>query len=95
MPFDKLYWLRIGSGALAGALAYYVSSLDMGNALYNGITVAIGIFLVTYYLARYGLYRKLGKEYFTKFYTTGIGGYIMVFLFTWILLFTETASGAV
>lgn len=92
MPFDKLYWLRIGFGAVGGAFAYYVSLLDLQNALMDGITVAIGFFLVSYYLARYAMYRKLGREYFTKFYTTGIGGYIMIFLFTWILLFTMLSA---
>lgn len=91
MPFDKLYWLRIGFGAVAGALADWISGLDTPNALWNGITVALGFYLASYYLARYVLYRKLGREYFGKFYTTGIGGFVMVFIFTWIALFTLSA----
>lgn len=88
MLFDKLYWLRIGFGAIAGVLADLISILDMTNAFWNGVTVAIGLYLASYYIARYVMYKKTGKEYFSKFYTTGIGGFIMVFLFTWILLFT-------
>ena len=88
MLFDKLYWLRIGLGALAGVLADWVSVLDAPNALWNGVTVALGCYLVSYYVARYAIYRKTDKKYFSKFYTTGIGGFIMVFLFTWIILFT-------
>ncbi len=88
MLFDKLYWIRIGFGAIAGVLADWVSGLDTSQALWNGLTVAIGFYLASYYIARYALYRRTGKEYFSKFYTTAIGGYVMVFLFTWILLFT-------
>ena len=86
--FDKLYWFRIGLAFVAGILAFYVSRLDLVDSLWNGITVGLGFYLISYYVARYGFYRKLGKEYFGKFYTTGIGGFAMVFLFTWILSFT-------
>jgi uncharacterized membrane protein YeaQ/YmgE (transglycosylase-associated protein family) len=91
VPFDKLYWIRIGFGAIAGILADWVSGLDASNALWNGITVGLGFYLASYYLARYGVYRKSDGGNFSKFYTTGIGGFIMVFLFTWILLFTLNA----
>ncbi len=88
MPFDKLYWFRIGFGVVAGVLADVVSGLDTANALWNGMTVGIAFYLLTYYAARYVLYRGLGKEHFSKMYTTGVGSFIMAFLFTWILLFT-------
>ncbi len=74
----------------AGALAWYISNLDMANALWNGATVAMGFYIASFYVARYAMYRKLGREYLTKFYTTGIGAFIMIFLFTWIALFTYT-----
>ncbi len=92
MPFDKLYWFRAVIAVAAGALAQYISMLDMTNALWNGATVALGFYIVSYYVARYVMYRKLGREYFTKFYTTGIGAFIMIFLFTWIILFTYAGA---
>jgi hypothetical protein len=73
---------------VAGALAYFVSRLDAVDSLWNGITVGLGFYLISYYTARYGFYRKTGREYLSKFYTTGIGGFALVFLFTWILSFT-------
>ena len=82
-------------GLAAGLLAYYVSILDAVDSLWNGVTVGLGFYLISYYAARYGLYRKLGKEYFSKYYTIGIGGYALVFLFTWILSFTLVHYGAV
>ena len=74
-------------------LAYALFShtpVDMNNTT-NGILVAVIVYLLTYYLARYAWYRKLSTEYLSKLYTTGIGGYIMLFVFTWILLFTVSS----
>ena len=73
---------------MAGMLAYVVSELDAVDSLWNGLTIGLGFYLVSYYVARYAMYRKLGREYFSKFYSTGIGIFILIFLFTWILLFT-------
>jgi hypothetical protein len=75
-------------GAVAGVFAAWVSGLDAANAFWNGITIGLALYVVSFYLARYAFYRRLGKEYFNKIYTTGIGGFVMIFLFTWILLFT-------
>ncbi len=88
--FTKLYWLRIVSGVLAGVAAFvFFSGTPVNfNNTSNGILIGIIGFLLTYYLARYALYRKVEREYFSKLYTTGIGGYIMLFIFTWILCFT-------
>jgi hypothetical protein len=83
-PFDKLYWLRIGLGVLGGVAAYRVFGVDY----VNGLLVGVIFYLASYYLARYIWFRKLERQDVGKIYSTGIGGYILVFLFTWILLFT-------
>ncbi|MDV3277348.1 MAG: hypothetical protein LYZ69_02635 [Nitrososphaerales archaeon] len=88
--FGKLYWLRNGTGVLAGLVAYVFFSQTpvRFDSTSNGVLVGIVVYLLTYYLARYVWYRKIDSQFFSKLYTTGIGGYIMLFLFTWILLFT-------
>ncbi|MDV3244031.1 MAG: hypothetical protein LYZ66_02500 [Nitrososphaerales archaeon] len=86
-PFDKLYWLRIGCGVLAGVVAYYVFQLP-GLDYRDGILVGLFVYLLTYYVARYGWYRKIEADKLTQLYSTGIGGYVMLFLFTWMLLLT-------
>lgn len=86
-PFDKLYWLRIVCGIGAGALSEYIWKLP-GFDWTIGITFGLLVYLLTYYGARYLWYRKLEPSKLTKLYTTGIGSYVMVFLFTWILLAT-------
>jgi hypothetical protein len=88
--FAKLYWMRIGTGVLAGVLAFVFFSQTPVNFddTSNGILLGVIVYLLTYYAARYVWFRRVSTEYFSKLYTTGIGGYIMLFIFTWILLFT-------
>ena len=76
--------MRISLGVLGGLAAYEVFGLDY----VNGLLVGVMFYLASYYLARYLWFRQLNRNDVGKIYSTGIGGYIMVFLFTWILLFT-------
>lgn len=85
-PFDKLYWLRVGFGALAGFLANWLFSPTLDYI--DGILVGLIVYLLSYYVARYGWYRSLERKDMGKLYTTGVGIFVMIFLFTWILLFT-------
>jgi hypothetical protein len=90
MPgFDKLYWLRIGLAAVAGFTAQTLVSADYTT----GLTIGIAVYLASYYVARFTWYRALDNKSQGKVYTTGIGGFVMVFLFTWILLYTLTVAG--
>ena len=87
--FDKLYWSRIGLAAVAGVLAEVFAGTDWTS----GVSVGILFYLVSYYVARFTWYKGLGRAGQGKIYTTGYGGFIMIFLFTWILFFTLQASG--
>ena len=80
--------MRIGLGVLGGLTAYRVFGLDY----LDGLLVGVIFYLASYYLARYIWFRKLDKADVGKIYSTGIGGYIMVFLFTWILIFTLVSA---
>jgi len=86
-PFDKLYWLRIACGIGAGVLAEYVWTIPVVGWA-NAAAVGVLVYLVTFYGARYGWYRKLEPSKLGKVYTTGVGSYVMLFIFTWILLAT-------
>lgn len=61
----------------------------------NGLAVGVGVYLASYYIARYLWYRGVGQEWLGKIYSTGIGGYFLVFLFTWMLSFTLQNAGLV
>ncbi len=74
-------------GLMGGALAEQVPS-----AYYSyGISIGILVYLVSFYIARYGWFRKLEREQISKLYTTGLAVYVGLFLFSWILLFTLSA----
>jgi hypothetical protein len=86
-PFDKLYWLRFGCGIVSGVAADYIWKLPQ-IGWYNAITVALLAYLLTYYGARYTWYRKLEASKQGKIFTTGVGSFVMLFIFTWVLLAT-------
>jgi hypothetical protein len=88
-PFDKLYWLRIGLGALGGFLAKTIFTPSLTQADYvDGALLGFIVYFASYYIARFAWYRHLEQANLSKLYTTGIGGFIMIFLFTWMLCFT-------
>ena len=84
-PVVQLYWLRVALGIVAGAitavLAALFGSMSDITTLVNGITVALLIYFVTYYIIR-GFYKnKIEKQ--SKILSTAIGMYF----FTWIAFF--------
>ncbi len=87
---DKLYWVRISLGVLAGLVAYFVFSRRAlpGSDYANAISVAILIYLASYYVARYRWFKKAAPSEVSKIYTTGLFGFVMLFIFVWILFFT-------
>jgi hypothetical protein len=89
MAFDKLYWLRIGFAALGALMAEELVGTDYAS----GVSIGIGMYLISYYLARFTWYKGADKAIQAKVYSTGWGGYIMGFLFLWTLLFTLKSVG--
>ncbi len=89
-PLDKLYWSRVVLGISAGISSAYLGLLSTNtnapnpNALY-GVALAVGVYFISYLLARSGLGIEHEVKQKWKFITTGIGSYIMLFLFSWIL----------
>lgn len=101
---DKIYWSRAGLGVVGGALAELLtgckfelstsgaySGACVGGAspdYSTGVLIGLFLFLASYYFFRATLGKNLGKDEQRKIYTSGIGSYAMLFLFTWILLFS-------
>jgi len=77
----------VASGILAGVVAEFIWKLP-GFDWTIGITLGLLVYLLTYYGARYAWYRKLETSKLGKVYTTGIGSFVILFIFTWILLAT-------
>ena len=59
----------------------------------TGVSIGMAVYLVTFYLARFTWYKGSSREVQGKVYTTGIGGFVLVFLFTWMLFFTLQTVG--
>jgi len=78
----------VGLAALAG----FTADVLVGTDYASGISIGIAFYLVSYYLARFTWYKGLGREGQGKIYTTAIGSFVMVFLFSWILFFTLQAA---
>jgi len=83
---NVIYIIRIGLGALAALLATLVVDLKAGDPLINGITVALAVYILTYYLLKMQFSSKVEKE--SKVLTMGIGIYFFVFVFCWVLFTT-------
>ena len=101
--FDKIYWLRAGLGALGGVSAELLTGCKVlipppakGAACVNGLSpdystgILIGLFLslATFYLLKWTVGKGLAKDQERKLYTTGVGSFLMLFIFSWVLLFT-------
>jgi TRAP-type C4-dicarboxylate transport system permease large subunit len=76
--------MRLAFGVAAGVVAQFLFAADY----VDGILIGILFYLVSFYAARYAWYRGLDQKLISKLYTTGIGGYVMTYLFVYILLFT-------
>jgi hypothetical protein len=55
---------------------------------YYGIYIAIVIYFVSYYFAKYTILKGIAPKDKNRLFTQGIGTYIMMFIFTWILFNT-------
>jgi hypothetical protein len=85
-----LAWIRVGLGAASGAISgiFGFTGTNPPNVdpnTYYGIYIAIFVYIASYYLAKYPMGLGIMQKDRTKMVTQGIGSFIMVFLFTWIL----------
>ena len=84
---DKVFWLRIGfailAGLIAGGLGFLSINKDMNPA--GGVGIGFLLYIISYIVARSMYSKKVPKDDRRKLFTTGIGAYIFMFLFIWIL----------
>ncbi len=96
----KIYWLRVALGAVAGLAsaglvflwqsitpsATILSLIGSFNTLLNGITIALFVYLVSYYILKARYASKLEKQ--SKIMTMGI----FIYFFTWLIIWVLTLS---
>jgi len=86
-PLDILYWIRACLGAVAGGLCTLVGLFNpLYNNLLGGLSLALLIYMLTNYVLRQIFIGKVEKA--SQVLTTGIGAYFLVWIVTWVLLFS-------
>jgi uncharacterized membrane protein YfcA len=89
-PLAIIYWSRLVLAIIAAAISTVVA-LSFGerglNTFLNGLTIALLVYLVTYYLFYKPQFRdKVEKQ--NKLMTQGIGIYFFAWLVSWVLIYT-------
>ena len=86
---DKLFWLRIAIAIIAGASATFLFEgiEDDEEHRWSSIAYMIVIFIITCFIAK-GMKINFPKSDRKKLVTTGIGSYIFMYLFSWIMTYT-------
>ena len=77
--------MRIGFGVVAGILAGALGYLSANPLAFRGIGVGFMIYFVSYIVARFSFTKVLPPADYKKMITTGMAGYMFIFLFVWIL----------
>lgn len=85
---DKLFWIRIGMAAMAGTLATFMfESIDGEERRWVSIGFMIIVFIASCVVGK-GMNIGLPRSDRKKLVTTGIGSYVFIYLFVWILTYT-------
>ena len=86
---DILFWLRIGFALIGGAIATFLFEgiEDSEEHRWSSIAFMIVLFIVTCFIAK-GMKINFPKSDRKKLVTTGIGSYIFLYLFAWIMTYT-------
>ena len=89
-PLTTIYWTRLALAIIAAAISTVVT-VALGerglSTFLNGLTIALLVYIVTYYMIFKNLYRnKVEKQ--SKLMTQGIGVYFFGWLVFWILMYT-------
>ena len=85
---DKVFWLRVGLGILAGTLSAIIGNpMDISSRIGIGLGVMIALFIISYGIAK-SLRIPILPTDKKKLVTTGYGSYFLMFIFSWILVNT-------
>ena len=91
-----MYWLRFGFGILAALVcigyseaANAISSGSNVDVLLNSVSLAIIVYVLSYYIIKTGFQLKVQKT--SKLFTTGIGIYFLSWMTFFALLYTMLA----
>lgn len=87
---NKLFWIRVGLGVLGGIAATFLfESITGEDRRWASIGFLIALFIVTIIIGK-GMKIPLASSDKKKLFTQGIGSFIFIYLFMWILTYTLT-----
>jgi hypothetical protein len=81
-PLVTIYWARLGLGIVAAILSALLAIMRdelSFTTFMNGLTIALLVYLVSYYVFKAKFRAKVEKQ--SKIMTMGIG----IYFFTWIV----------
>ena len=85
---DKLFWLRVGLAVIAGIAATFIfEPIEGEERRWSSIAFMIIIFIVSIVIGK-AMNPQIPKSDRKKLVTTGIGSFIFIYLFLWILSYT-------
>ena len=86
---NMLFWLRIGFALIGGAIATFLFEgiEDSEEHRWTSIIFMIALFIITCFIAK-GMKINFPKSDRKKLVTTGMGSYIFLYLFAWIMTYT-------
>ena len=86
---DMLFWMRIGFALIGGAIATFLFEgiEDSEEHRWTSIIFMIVLFIITCFIAK-GMKINFPKSDRKKLVTTGIGSFIFMYLFAWIMTYT-------
>ena len=92
---NKLFWLRVVCAVIAGTIATFIFEDIQGEERrWASIGFMIIVFIVTIFIAK-SMNMQLPSSNRKKIVTQGIGSYIFLYLFVWILTYTIVHAGSV
>lgn len=87
---DKLFWIRVGLAAIAGVVATFLfESVEGEERRWASIGFMIIVFIASAIIGK-GMRIGLPPSDRKKLVTTGIGSFVFIYLFMWILSYTLT-----
>ena len=92
---NKLFWMRVALAIIAGAAATFLfEDIEGEERRWSSIGFMVILFFVTIMVAK-GMKMQLPRSDRKKLVTQGIGSYIFMYLFTWILTYTLVNAGSI
>jgi len=86
---NTIFWMRFALALIGGAAAEFLFDgiADMEEKRWSSIIFMIGLFVATCFVAK-GMKINFPKSDRKKLVTTGIGSYVFLYLFAWIMTHT-------